>query len=199
MSSPALHVLAGPNGSGKTTFVEHVLEPVTHLLFVNADMIAASRWPGQESAHAYEASEAASAERDRLMEARRSFIAETVFSHPTKVDLVARAAAVGYIVELHIMLVPEELAVARVAYRVSTGGHTVPEQKVRERYRRLWPLVREATAKAARVTVYDNSRAARPFRPVAAFEQGQLVGVPDWPAWTPEALTRSRPPAARRS
>lgn len=88
------------------------------------------------------------------------------------------------------MLVPEDLAVARVAYRVTVGGHTVPEQKVRERYKRLWPLVRSACGKAARATVYDNSRAASAFRPVAVFEQGQVVGSPGWPTWTPAALNR---------
>jgi len=45
MSSPVLHLLAGPNGSGKSTFVAEVLQEVTHLPFVNADVIAAHRWP----------------------------------------------------------------------------------------------------------------------------------------------------------
>lgn len=75
MSSPALHVLAGPNGSGKTTFALQVLKPVTGLEFVNADMIAAGIWPGQEEAHAYAALKAAAANRDRLLEEGRSFIA----------------------------------------------------------------------------------------------------------------------------
>ncbi len=36
--------------------------------------------------------------------------------------------------------------------------------------------------------VYDNSRAADPFMVVASFEHGSIVGEPEWPAWTPEAL-----------
>lgn len=190
MSSPTLHILAGPNGSGKTTFAAQVLQPVTHLPFVNADVIAAERWPGREEAHAYAASKAAAGDRDRLLAQRRSFITETVFSHPSKVDLVDRGVRAGYIVELHVMLLPEDLAVARVAYRVRMGGHTVPEVKVRERYRRLWPLVRTACDRAARATVYDNSRAARAFRPVAVVEQGHIIGRPAWPPWTPADLTR---------
>lgn len=76
-----------------------------------------------------------------------------------------------------------------MAYRVSAGGHTVPEHKVRERYQRLWPLVRTTCGKPARATVYDNSRTASAFRPVAVFEHGQIVGRPHWPTWTPTALT----------
>ena len=188
MSSPLLHVLAGPNGSGKSTFVRSVLGPATGLPFVNADEIAAAQWPGEEEAHAYAASRAAAAARTRAIVERRSFITETVFSHPSKVDLVEEATQAGYRVELHVMLVPEEVTVARVAYRVAAGGHTVPPDKVRERYRRLWGLVADARAIVHRVTFYDNSR-SKPFRPVAVYERGHPVGTPAWPRWTPEVLT----------
>ena len=117
-----------------------------------------------------------------------SFITETVFSHPSKVDLVARASALGYLVHLHVVMVPESLAVARVAARVALGGHDVPADKVRERYARLWPLVATARDVADRATFYDNSRAARPFRVVAAYDHGRLVGRAGWPAWTPVSL-----------
>lgn len=188
MSTPVLHLLAGPNGAGKTTFVRRVLQPATHLPFVNADEIAAERWPGREVEHAYDASRAAAAQRVRLMSERRSFITETVFSHASKVDLVSRAAAFGYLTHLHVILMPEDATVARVAHRVRHGGHEVPEEKVRQRYARLWDLVVRASAIADRAEFYDNSRAAKPFRVVAAMELGRWVGEPSWPAWTPAAL-----------
>jgi len=122
------------------------------------------------------------------MAARVSFITETVFSHPSKVDLVVQATAVGYLVHLHVVMVPESLPFARVVARVAGGGHDVPEQKVRERYARLWPLVVTARDLADRVTFYDNGRAASPFIVVAAYERGRLVGEPAWPAWTPCVL-----------
>ena len=190
MSTPVLHLLAGPNGAGKSTFVVEVLEPVTHLPFVNADLIAAERWPEAQAAHAYDASRAAAAERSRLMAARASFVTETVFSHPSKVDLVAEATALGYLVHLHVILVPESLAVARVAGRVAQGGHDVPTEKIRGRYARLWPLVTVARDLADRTTFYDNSRAAKPFRVVAGYERGRLVGQPSWPVWAPAVLLR---------
>jgi len=188
LSTPALYVVAGPNGSGKSTFVHRVLGPATGLPFINADAIAAALWPGEEEAHAYDAARAATEARNEALGARRSFITETVFSHPSKVDLVKQAARAGYHVALHVMLIPEEVTVARVAYRVSAGGHSVPPDKIRERYRRLWGLVVDARAIVHRATFYDNSR-SKPFQQVAAYERGHLVGTPTWPTWTPDVLT----------
>jgi predicted ABC-type ATPase len=185
VSTPVLHVLAGPNGSGKSTFAHRVLLPATHLPFVNADEIAAKRWPGDEQAHAYQAAAAATAARERALAARRSFVTETVLSHPSKRDLVAQAQRAGYRVELHVVMVPVEVTVARVAFRVEHGGHDVPETKIRERYERLWPLVVDAATITARATFYDNTRARTPFVPVARVERGRLTGPAAWPTWTP--------------
>jgi len=186
VNSPVLLLLAGPDGAGKSSFAKRVLLPVTHLPFINADEIAQRRWPGAEQTHAYEASAVAPAERDAAIAARASFITETVFSHPSKVDLVARAVSAGYLVELHVLLVPEELAVLRVAYRVEHGGHAVPEEKVRGRYRRLWALVATAQQLAHRTTFYDN--ATTKTSQVAVFSRGRALGTPTWPAWTPPEL-----------
>ena len=188
MGTPVLHLLAGPNGAGKSTFVDDHLQPSTGLRFVNADMLAAERWPGEELEHAYEASRAAAEMRQELLAEGRSFITETVFSHQSKVDLVAQAAARGYLVQLHVILVPVALSVTRVALRIQQGGHDVPEDKIRARYDRLWPLVAEARDMADRTTFYDNSSAARPFRVVATCWRGRLAGDPAWPRWAPRVL-----------
>jgi predicted ABC-type ATPase len=116
-----------------------------------------------------------------------------VFSHPSKLDLLRHAGAAGYYRAVHVMLVPEALAVARVAARVVAGGHTVPEEKVRQRYHRLWPLVADAIVLADTATVYDNSRRKGPST-VADFSHGFVVGKPLWPDWASEALTVRWPP-----
>lgn len=188
MSTPVLHVLAGPNGSGKSTFAHRVLQPATGLPFINADEIAAVRWPGEELEHAYAASSAAAKARMERFDARGSFITETVFSHPSKVDLVRRAVASAYLVTLHVMLVPLEVTLRRVEHRIARGGHAVPPDKIRERYERLWPLVADARTHADRTLFYDNGRADTPFRQVATYERGRLVGRPLWPRWTPPVL-----------
>jgi predicted ABC-type ATPase len=187
-SDPVLYLIAGPNGAGKTTLVTRVIAPATHLPFVNADVIAAQRWPEAQAEHAYQASDVAAERRRELIAAGRSFIAETVFSHPSKLALIGDARAAGFHVHLHVVLVPEDLSVARVSDRVRRGGHGVPEEKIRARYARLWPLIVQARSLAERTHGYDNSRAATPFRLIATYEYGLLVGSADWPAWTPADL-----------
>lgn len=191
MADPVLHLVVGPNGAGKSTLHELVIEPVTHLEFVNADVIAAEQWPDALADHAYEAAELAAARRDELLAARTSFATETVFSHESKVGLVKAAVAAGYLVTLHVVLVPEDLAVARVANRVEHDGHDVPEEKIRSRYQRLWRLVAEAIGVVDVAHVYDNSSASHPFRLAASFEHGVATTAPAWPAWTPDDLRTS--------
>lgn len=182
--------MAGPNGSGKSTLVDEVLAKVTGLPFVNADVIAARDWPDDPAAHAYDASRAAALERDSLLGKRASFITETVFSHSSKVELVRAAGRAGYLVHLHVIVMPVNLCVARVAERVAAGGHTVPEEKIRQRHDRLWDLVVQARAVSDETTFYDNSRAAKPFRVIARYEKGILVGDAQWPTWVPVVLVQ---------
>jgi predicted ABC-type ATPase len=188
VGDPVLHLLAGPNGAGKSTFFAELIGPATGLPFINADEIAARKWPGTELEHAYEAADLAAAERQRAIESGESFITETVFSHSSKVEMVRLAREAGYHVTLHVVLIPEALAVARVRNRVEHGGHAVPEDKIVGRFARLWGHLCEAILLADETFVYDNSRAAHPFRRVASFSQGRLVGTADWPGWTPKEL-----------
>jgi len=188
MADPVLHLLAGPNGAGKSTLYEMVVGPATHLEFVNADVIAAARWPEDPAGRSYEAAVIAADRRTKLLEQRRSFVTETVFSHVSKLELLRAAVTAGYLVTMHVVMVPEELAVARVTSRVAAGGHAVPEQKVRTRYQRLWPLIAEAIEVVDNAVIYDNTRVKPAFRVVATFERGSRVSVADWPRWTPKRL-----------
>ena len=188
-----LDLVVGPNGAGKSTFVELLLAPLRPgVTFVNADVIAAQRWPADPMRHSYDAARVAGQTRSRLIELHEPFIAETVFSHPSKLELMDEASAAGYTIALHVLLVPVDLAVHRVAYRVAGGGHPVPEDKIRQRYQRLWPLVAHAIARADTAKVWDNSGANGPSE-VALLAQGMPIGPLRWPAWTPGEL-RSRWP-----
>ena len=187
---PALHVLVGSNGAGKSTMFRLVIEPETGLPFVNADDIAAARWPDDAEARSYDAAAIAEAQRRELITERRSFAFETVFSHPSKVAFLRDARRAGYVITLHAVLVPEELSVARVENRVAQGvGHAVPEQKIRERYHRLWDHVADAVSSVQTAFAYDNSSIDRPFQLVATFRGGRIVGSAAWPKWTPAPLT----------
>jgi predicted ABC-type ATPase len=188
-----LDLVVGPNGAGKSTFVELTLAGLLPgSVFVNADEIARQRWPDDPAAHAYEAARIAASTRSALIERGASFIAETVFSHPSKLELVGAAKAAGYTVVLHVLMIPEDLAVERVLHRVQAGGHAVPPVKIRGRHRRLWALVAEAIPHCDGVTVYDGS-ARRGPRIVAQASGGDLVGSASWPDWAPTALTSRWP------
>lgn len=186
---PVLHLLAGPNGAGKSSYVRDVLAPATHLPFINADEIAAVQWPDAQAEHAYEAAQLAETQRRELIAAGASFITETVFSHPSKVQLVADASGAGYLVHLHVIIVPVELTVQRVRERVRRGGHDVPEQKIRNRYERLWEHISSAIKIADVTEVFDNSRALTPFRLCATYQNGTIIGTPGWPKWAPTELS----------
>ena len=187
-----LDLVVGPNGAGKSTFVELVLADLRPgVPFVNADVIAAQRWPDDPVAHGHEAAGAAATIRDELLARGEPFIAETVASHESKVDLVRRARRAGYHVHLLVVAVPEELSVARVRARVDAGGHDVPEDKIRARHQRLWDNVVAMIELADSAEVYDNSGPGP--RTVATFVAGEPVGRPRWPTWTPPALVRRWP------
>ncbi|BBZ33630.1 zeta toxin family protein [Mycolicibacterium confluentis] len=193
-----LDLVVGPNGAGKSTFIAFTLAPVLpRSVFVNADEIAKQRWPDDPLGHAYDAARVAADTRAKLIEAGASFIAETVFSHPSKLDLIRSAHNAGYTVALHVVLIPEDLAVERVKRRVLHGGHDVPEDKIRERHRRLWQLVAEAIPMADSATVYDNSRREGP-RIVAQFTAGAVIGAAKWPTWASEELVSRWPAAGAR-
>lgn len=185
--TPVLHVIAGPNGAGKSTFADRFLLPaMPGIPFVNADLIERAARDGGEELDSYVASGRAADIRDRLTGARRSFVFETVFSHPSKVDVLQQASEAGYLTTLHVLIVPADLSVARVALRVKQGGHPVPEDKIRSRHARLWGLVAEALQVVDTGLVYNSSRGTP--KVVAEYYHGHLVGEPNWPAWSPSEL-----------
>ncbi|MSV73522.1 MAG: AAA family ATPase, partial [Actinobacteria bacterium] len=71
-----LDLVVGPHGAGKSTFVELVLAPLRPgVTFVNADVIAAARWPDDPARHAYDAARVAADTRESLISAGHPFIA----------------------------------------------------------------------------------------------------------------------------
>lgn len=183
---PVLWLLLGPNGAGKSTYYETRVRPRFLTEFVNADVIAKERQLESSPESAYEAARLAADRRQRLIENRASFVAETVGSHPSKLELLRTAKAAGYEVWVSfVYLETADLAVARVARRVRRGGHPVPQDKIRARYARLVPIAVAAVAEADRAYVLDNSDPSRPLRDVLTLERGRVTWTsPDLPDWT---------------
>ena len=92
----------------------------------------------------------------------------------------------GYLVFLHVIVVPEELAVARV----ELGGHSVPEDKIRQRFRRLWALIVAASSLADETVVVENvaARGGQAFRFLMSLRFGRVVSKAELPTWLPTEL-----------
>ena len=179
-----LWLLAGGNGAGKSTFYRTRLAPYG-IPFVNADLIARELFPEAPEIHSYEAAQIVEEIRNNLLLEGRSFCFETVFSHPTKVDFVGKAKALGYqVILVMIHLEATSLNKARVAQRVEEGGHDVPDDKIETRIPRLLLLIKSVIPLCDHVTLLDNSRADNPFVPVVTIRNGQaekmLDPLPDW-------------------
>jgi predicted ABC-type ATPase len=183
-------LLSGGNGAGKSTFYRTQLEP-RGLNFVNADILARHLFPDAPEAHSYTAAKVAEEMRNRLLEEGRSFCFETVFSHPSKIDFLARAKALGYeIVLVFIHLQSTALNLARVSQRVQEGGHFVPDEKVKTRIPRTLANVRKALPLCDHVYLLDNSLYSDPFRNIAEIHATMLQSnVTSLPGWASELLS----------
>ena len=182
---PTLFLIAGPNGAGKTTFYETVLRSRVAATFINADQIQRDELNDASPEAAYEAAAIAADRRTQRLEAGESFVTETVFSHPSKLELLHGARLLGYrLVVFHVGLASADLAIARVRERVKEGGHTVPEDKIRARFARNQPLIREAVLMADYSSVYDASRLNQPPRLLLNLQSGSVEfcadNLPDW-------------------
>jgi predicted ABC-type ATPase len=129
-------LLAGPNGAGKTTSSRLVLPD--GVVFVNADIVA--RRLAREGHPARGRDVAAGrivvSEIRRLEAERASFCVETNLAGRGFVRSIANWHETGYQVRLaFIALGSPELAVQRVALRVATGGHDIPDDVVRRRWK----------------------------------------------------------------
>jgi len=172
-TQPELWLLVGGNGSGKTTFYDRFLAR-RRIPLINADNIARSMWPDAPEKHSYEAALIAEKERHRLLEERQSFCFETVFSHPSKVDFVGLAKAAGFRIRMfYFHLELTSLNKARVASRVKSGGHNVPETKIEARIPRTLMNIRECIGLADELHLVDNSSFDQPYVRVAVWQNGQ--------------------------
>jgi len=163
MGKPVFYLLAGPNGAGKSTLYRALVLagtiPAT-AEFVNADLYEAAHLqhvadPVQRSEHARQW---ADERRSALLQASHSFVSETVFSHESKLALIQEAQAKGFFVLLLVVALdqPERL-LARVAQRVTEGGHHVPPERILARYPRTLAHLNHAVRMANAAILYDSA------------------------------------------
>jgi predicted ABC-type ATPase len=158
---PYFHLLAGPNGAGKSTLYKALLaQGVIDAAceFVNADEYERDHL--QHMPDAQSRSEAArawaDARRATLLTQGASFASETVFSHESKLQLIAQAQQMGFVVALYVVALDEpQRLLARVTQRVREGGHTVPPDKILSRYPRTLANLAQAVLLADAAYLYD--------------------------------------------
>lgn len=171
---PQLWMLVGGNGSGKTTFYCKFLKPYG-IHFINADLIAKELVPDKPETVSYEAAQIAEQIRLDFLQEKISFCFETVFSHPSKLEFVQKARAMGYeIIMVFIHLDNVQLNIARIAQRVVEGGHFVPDDKVSSRILRLLENVKTAIPCVDRFVALDNSYREKAFNRQLEYWQGEL-------------------------
>jgi predicted ABC-type ATPase len=160
-NSQTVYIIAGPNGAGKTTFANRFLPKFVQCReFLNADLIAAGLSPYAPETQAIRSSQLLLERIHGLVEQRRSFAFETTLAGKSYRQSIPQWQECGYRVVLFFLWLPSsELAVERVAVRVREGGHNIPEDIIRRRYRRgmdnlfklYLPLVSDAY-------IYDGSQ-----------------------------------------
>lgn len=185
-------IVAGGNGSGKTKLIKDQILPRFDsvgfdIAFINADIWQKEKFGTftEDIEHAKAAAQWAEKERQKFINEGKSFIAETVFSHPSKIDLIKEAKNKGFFVSLyHIHLDSPDLAIERIQNRVLLGGHSVDDEKVRNRYKRVIPLIAEASKYADQTFVFDNSVRNEPHSLVMDLSFGRIDEIyRDLPEW----------------
>ena len=135
--SKKIIIIAGPNGAGKTTFAKDFLPQEAHTFhFINADLIAAGLAPFKPESVSFKAARLMLNELDEYTKAGESFAFETTLSGTHYLQRIEEWKDLGYTVKLwFIALSSPELATSRVAERVAQGGHNIPEDVIRRRYK----------------------------------------------------------------
>ena len=152
---PEVIVFAGPNGSGKSTITK--LARVTGH-YINADDIKRVSYCTDT-----EAAKRAEQMREEAIAQRADFTFETVLSTDRNLNLLRRAKDGGYFVRcVYVLTSDVSINIARVRSRVELGGHDVPVDKIRSRYKKALALVPSLVAVCDVMHIYDNS--IRPFR-----------------------------------
>ena|ERR1700722_2041081 len=132
-----IFVIAGPNGAGKTTTAVSLNPTILNFYeFINADDIARALAPLHPESMALTASKLMLKRLRELLEANKSFAFETTAAGTNFIKYLKAAQSKQYQINLiFLWLASPELAVERVAKRVTQGGHHIPEETIRRRYR----------------------------------------------------------------
>ena len=186
---PELIVIAGPNGSGKTSITQQFLhhEWAEGTLYINPDQIANEKFGGWNNHEAImKAANYCAQLREQCLIEKRSFVFETVFSAQDKIDFLIRAKKAGFFIRLfYISTSHPSINASRIAKRVMEGGHDVPIHKIISRYVKSVCNCKLIAPIIDRLYVYDNSIENEEAKPLFRMTEGELIkqytsNIPEW-------------------
>ena len=189
MRKPELIIIAGPNGSGKTSVTKRFLhhEWAEGTTYINPDEVANEMFGDWNSKEAVlNAANYCAAWREKCLEEKESFVFETVMSADDKVQFIIEAKNAGFFVRLFfISTASPKINASRIADRVMKGGHDVPISKIISRYYKSIENCKAVSSIVDRLYVYDNSvdgeEAKLQFRLTNGIMGKRYVAdVPEW-------------------
>lgn len=189
LRKPELIVIAGPNGSGKTSVTQKFLhhEWADGTIYINPDQVANEKFGDWNSKDAVlKAADYCAEWREKCLEDKTSFVFETVFSAVDKIDFLIRAKEAGFFIRLFfISTLHPSINAARIAKRVMEGGHDVPIRKIVSRYSKSIANCELVAALVDRLYIHDNSVDNEDARILFRLSEGKLEKqyVEDIPEW----------------
>lgn len=186
---PELIIIAGPNGSGKTSITQRFLhhEWAEGTTYINPDLVAKDMfgdWNDNEAV--LRAANYCTELREQCLKEKKSFVFETVFSAQDKIDFVIRAKQAGFFIRIFFISTSNPaINASRIAKRVMKGGHDVPISKIISRYNKSIQNCKTVSSIVDRLYVYDNSIDDADARPLFRLSNGTMVrqyteDVPEW-------------------
>lgn len=177
---PKLYIISGCNGSGKTTASYTILPELLHCgVYVNSDEFAKGLSPFGPERASIQASKFMIRKIEYLLARKMDFGIETTLATRSLLKTVLKAQAQGYSVTvLYFWLNTPDLAVERVRARVAAGGHHIPEETIRRRYKvGLKYFFNDYGPLCERWILADNSQI--PFKVIAEGSKGEVTIVKD--------------------
>jgi predicted ABC-type ATPase len=178
-------LLGGPNGAGKTTAARVLLPEFFELNpFLNADDIARSISPDDVEAAAFAAGRRMIERMRELVREGRSFAFESTLAGKSYVPMLEGCRADGWRISLYYFWLPTpEHSIARVARRVSQGGHHIPDEVIHRRFKTgLWNMRHLYLPLADTAAIYDNNGERRIL--IAERESGLPLVIHDGQRWS---------------
>lgn len=182
-------MIAGPNGSGKTSVTQKFLhhEWGEGIVYINPDEVADKifgDWNSDSSV--LKAANYCTEWRERCLKERTSFVFETVFSSQDKIDFLLRAKQAGFFIRVFFIATHHpSINAARIANRVMEGGHDVPITKIISRFYKSIMNCEVIAKFVDRLYVYDNSVDGKDAMPLFRLSNGVLGKkyvneIPEW-------------------